>query len=204
MKYSYFLLTFGQEEAYLHPEVAYARLKRNGYDAVEITPPKGRYGLGVSMEKYLATTQKLLEDYGLKVSCVNECWGEKWDPYSPTFKTLTEARTADLAYRETTASIDYAAELGAPFVTVAVAIHAGITPENLPGCAAVMVETLRRMCAYASAKGIRLVFEATNHLEMASYVNTALNHRRVIEAVWTGTTSASSWTASTPSLKSWA
>lgn len=183
MKYSYFLLTFGQEEAYLRPEAAYDRLRRNGYDAVEITPPKGRYGLGVSMEKYLATTQKLLQDYDLKVSCVNECWGEKWDPYSPTYKTLTEARTAELAYRETTASIDYAAELGAPFVTVAVAIHAGITPENLPGSADVMVGTLRRMCSYAAEKGVRLVFEATNHLEMGKFVNTAANHLRVIERV---------------------
>ena len=49
-KYSYFQLTFGQEEAYLHPEVTYERLKRNGFDAIEVCPPKGRYCMGVSME----------------------------------------------------------------------------------------------------------------------------------------------------------
>ena len=53
MKYSYFQLTFGQEEAYLHPEKTYKRLQKFGYDAIEITPPKGRYGLGVKMEQYL-------------------------------------------------------------------------------------------------------------------------------------------------------
>jgi len=41
-KYSYFQLTFGQEEAYLHPERTYERLTRCGYDAIEICPPKGR------------------------------------------------------------------------------------------------------------------------------------------------------------------
>ena len=53
LKFSYFQLTFGQEEAYLHPERTYERLKRFGYDAIEITPPKGRYGLGVRLEHYL-------------------------------------------------------------------------------------------------------------------------------------------------------
>ena len=62
-KYSYFQLTFGQEEAYLYPERSYERLKRLGYDAIEITPPKGRYGLGVSMEKYLETSRKLKQEF---------------------------------------------------------------------------------------------------------------------------------------------
>jgi sugar phosphate isomerase/epimerase len=185
-KYSYFQLTFGQEEAYLHPERSYERLKRLGYDAIEITPPKGRYGLGVSMEKYLETSKKLKQDFGLEVSCVNECWGEEWDPYSPSFKTLTEQNTANLAYRETMSSIDYAAELGAPFVTVAVAIHAAITPQNLQESVAVLVDTLRRMCDYAASKGVRLVFEATNHLEMGKFVNTMANHRRIIQRVERG------------------
>src|SRR4030042_3954597 len=96
-RYSYFQLTFGQEEASLHPEKTYQRLKKCGYDAIEICPPKGRYGMGVSMERYLATHKRLIADFGLKVSCVNECWGEMWDPYSPTFKMLTERKTADLA-----------------------------------------------------------------------------------------------------------
>lgn len=42
-RYSYFQLTFGQDEAYLHPEWSYARLARCGYDAIEIAPPKGRH-----------------------------------------------------------------------------------------------------------------------------------------------------------------
>ena len=37
------------------------------------------------------------------------------------------------------------------------------------------------MCKYAKQKDIKLVFEATNHLEMGKYVNTALNHKRIIE-----------------------
>jgi len=65
-KYSYFQLTFGQEEAYLHPERTYERLTRCGYDAIEICPPKGRYGLGVSMEDYLATHLRLKDDFGLE------------------------------------------------------------------------------------------------------------------------------------------
>ncbi len=131
LKYSYFQLTFGQDEAYLHPEKTYERLTRFGYDAIEICPPKGRYGLGVSMEDYVETHKRLKADFGLAVSCINECWGEMWDPYSPTYKTLTEQKTADLAVSETKSSIDFAAELGAPCVTIAVAIHAPITADNV-------------------------------------------------------------------------
>ena len=79
------------------------------------------------MEDYLATHLRLKADYGLEVSNVNECWGEMWDPYSPTFKTLTEPKTADLAVAETRSTIDFAAELGAASVTIATAIHAPIT-----------------------------------------------------------------------------
>jgi sugar phosphate isomerase/epimerase len=181
-KYSYFQLTFGQEEAYLHPEKTYQRLKRFGYDAIELTPPKGRYGLGVKMDDYLKTHQQLSREYSLGVSCINDCWGSMWDPYSPTYKTLTEPKTADLAVSETKTTIDLAAELGAPLVTVATAIHAEITATNVAECTAVALDALRRMCDYASQKGVRLVFEATNHLEMGKYVNTATNHRRMIQA----------------------
>jgi sugar phosphate isomerase/epimerase len=181
LKFSYFQLTFGQQEAYLHPEGTYERLKKFGYDAIEITPPKGRYGLGVKMEDYLETHKKLKADYGLAVSCINECWGEEWDPFSPTYKTLTEPKTADLAVSETKSSIDFAAELGAPVVTVAVAIHDDITAANVAECTAIAVDALQRMADYGRQKGVRLVFEATNHLEMGKFVNTALNHKRMIE-----------------------
>jgi len=181
LKFSYMQLTFGQEETYLHPEETYKRLTACGYDAIELTPPKGRYGLGVSMEDYLETHRQLKADYGLQVSCVNECWGEEWDPFSPTYKTLTEPQTADLAVSETKSSIDFAAELDAPCVTVAVAIHDDITAENVGECTAVAVDALQRMSDYAREKGILLVFEATNHLEMGKFVNTSLNHKRMIE-----------------------
>ncbi|MFO7957230.1 MAG: sugar phosphate isomerase/epimerase [Candidatus Brocadiia bacterium] len=181
LKFSYFQLTFGQEEAFLHPEKTYERLAKFGYDAIEITPPKGRYGMGVGMEDYLATHRQLKADYGLEVSCVNECWGEMWDPYSPTYKTLTEPETADLAVAETRTSIDFAAELDCPAVTVAVAVHDDITAENAAEATAVAVDALQRMCDYAAGEGVRLVFEATNHLEMGKFVNTAANHRRLIE-----------------------
>jgi sugar phosphate isomerase/epimerase len=181
LKFSYFQLTFGQEEAYLHPEKTYQRLKRFGYDAIEVCPPKGRYGLGVKMEDYLETHKQLKADYELEASCVNECWGEMWDPYSPNYKTLTEPKTADLAVSETKSSTDFAAELGAPFVTVAVAIHDEITPANVADSTAIAVDALQRMADYADSKNVRLVFEATNHLEMGKFVNTALNHKRMIE-----------------------
>jgi hypothetical protein len=61
-RYSYFQLTFGQEEAYKSPQRTYERLRACGYDAIEICPPKGRYGLGVSMEAYLATHLALKAD----------------------------------------------------------------------------------------------------------------------------------------------
>jgi sugar phosphate isomerase/epimerase len=181
LKFSYFQLTFGQEETYLHPEVTYQRLQRLGYDAIELCPPKGRYGLGVKLEDYVATHRQLKDNYGLAVSCLNECWGEMWDPYSPNYKTLTEPKTADLAVSETKVTIDVAAELDAPFVTVAVAIHDDITPDNVEVCTAVAVDALRRMSAYAATRDVRLVFEATNHLEMGKYVNTVMNHKRMIE-----------------------
>ena len=181
LKFSYFQLTFGQEETYLHPEATYERLKRFGYDAIELCPPKGRYGLGVSMDEYVATHRKLSADFGLGVSCINECWGEMWDPYSPNYKTLTEPKTAALAVSETRSSIDVAAELEAPFVTVAVAVHADITRENVRDCSAVAVDALQQMCDYARGRGVRLVFEATNHLEMGKFVNTVMNHKRLIE-----------------------
>jgi sugar phosphate isomerase/epimerase len=104
-----------------------------------------------------------------------------WDPYSPTYKTLTEQSTADLAVSETRTSIDFASELGAPCVTVAVAIHDSITADNVSECSAIAVDALQRMCDYAATKNVRLVFEATNHLEMGKYVNTAANHKRLIE-----------------------
>jgi len=37
------------------------------------------------------------------------------------------------------------------------------------------------MADYAKGKSIRLAFEATNHLEMGKFVNTVLNHKRLIE-----------------------
>jgi len=180
-RYSYFQLTFGQEECYLHPERSYARLARYGYDAIEVAPPKGRYGLGVTMEDYAAAHRRLMTEFGLAVSCINECWGEMWDPFSPTYKTLTGPRTADLAVAETRTSIDFAAELGAPCVTIAVAIHSPVTAENVADSTAVAVDALQRMSAYARKHKVRLVFEATNHLEMGKFVNTAANHRRMIE-----------------------
>jgi D-psicose/D-tagatose/L-ribulose 3-epimerase len=179
-RYSYFQLTFGQEEAYRYPEKTYQRLRRFGYDAIEICPPKGRYGLGVSMERYAAAHRKLSAEFGIGVSCVNECWGEMWDPYSPTFKTLTEQKTADLAVAETASTIDFAAELGSPSVTIAVAIHGEIAEGNVAESTRIAVDALRRMSDYAKPKGVRLVFEATNHLEMGKFVNTAANHRRMI------------------------
>jgi sugar phosphate isomerase/epimerase len=182
LKFSYFQLTFGQEEAYLRPEKTYERLRKLGYDAIELCPPKGRYGLGVKMEPYLRRHQQLKADFGLGISGVNECWGEMWDPFSPHYKTLTERKTADLAVSETRSTIDFAAELGAPFVTVAVAIHGPITSENVRESAAVAVDALRRMSDYARQKNVRLVFEATNHLEMGKFVNTVLNHKRMIES----------------------
>ncbi len=181
LRFSYFQLTFGQEETYLHPERTYQRLKGLGYDAIELCPPKGRYGLGVKMEDYVATHRKLKGDYGLEVSCINECWGEMWDPFSPHYKTLTEPKTADLAVSETRVTLDIAAELGAPSVTVAVATHDEITADNVTESTAVAVDALRRMSSDARQRDIRLVFEATNHLEMGKYVNTVMNHKRMIE-----------------------
>jgi D-psicose/D-tagatose/L-ribulose 3-epimerase len=180
-KYSYFQLTFGQEEAYLQPEVTYERLKRCGYDAIEVCPPKGRYGMGVAMEDYLATHKQLKADFGLDVSNVNECWGEMWDPYSPDYKTLTEPKTAALAVSETKESIDFAAELGAKSVTLATAVHAPITADNVDDATAVAVESLQAMSEHARTRDMKLVFEATNHLEMGKFVNTASNHKRIIE-----------------------
>jgi len=181
LKFSYFQLTFGQDEAYLHPEISYKRLKKYGYDAIEITPPKGRYGMGVSLDKYAQVHKNLASDYNIKISCINECWGEKWDPYSPVYKTLTEVKTAELAISETKSSIDFACELNAPFVTVAVAIQDNINEENVQESTQTAVWALRKMCDYAKGKGIRLVFEATNHLEMGKFVNTVSNHRKIIQ-----------------------
>ncbi len=181
LKFSYFQLTFGQEETYLQPEKTYERLKRYGYDAIELCPPKGRYGSGVSLEKFLSDHKALKDKYGLDVSCLNECWGEMWDPYSPDYKTLTERKTAELAISETMVTIDMASELKAPFVTVAAAIHAPITKDNVAECTQIVVESLRTISNYAKQKNVRLVFEATNHLEMGKFVNTVANHKLLIE-----------------------
>ena len=181
LRFSYFQLTFGQEEAYLKPEISYKRLKDHGYDAIEVTPPKGRYGLGISMDKYAQTHNKLKDVFGLEISCVNECWGEKWDPFSPTFKTLTEEKTAKLAIKETKSSIDFASEIGAPLVTVAVAIHDIIDKDNVKQCTNIAINSLQEICKYAKTKNVKIVFEATNHLEMGKYVNTVANHKRLIE-----------------------
>ena len=68
LKFSYFQLTFGQEEAYLHPEKTYQRLKNCGYNAIEICPPKGRYGLGVPT-RYIRRVETCWS--GCAVSCGN-------------------------------------------------------------------------------------------------------------------------------------
>ena len=180
LKFSYFQLTFGQDETYLHPEKTYERLAKNGYDAIELCPPKGRYGLGVSLEKFLSDHKSLKEKYNLQISCLNECWGEMWDPFSPKYKTLTEQKTADLAVSETKVTIDLASELEAPFVTVAVAIHDHITTNNVAECTEIAVDALGRMSDHAAGKGVKLVFEATNHLEMGKFVNTVANHKLLI------------------------
>jgi sugar phosphate isomerase/epimerase len=181
LKFSYFQLTFGQEESYFHPERTYERLSKFGYDAIELCPPKGRYGLGISPEKFLKDHKSLKEKFGLSVSCLNECWGEMWDPFSPNYKTLTEEKTAELAISETKVTIDLASELEAPCVTVAVAIHDDINKDNVAQCSEIAVNALRKMSAYAGEKGIKLVFEATNHLEMGKFVNTVANHKLLIE-----------------------
>ena len=133
------------------------------------------------MEQYVETHKQLKAEYELEVSCINECWGEEWDPFSPTYKTLTDPATAELAVRETKSSIDFAAELDSPFVTIAVAIHDNIGPDNLRDATAVAVDALQRTADYAATKDVRLVFEATNHLEMGKFVNTVPNHKRMIE-----------------------
>lgn len=180
LKFSYFQLTFGEEEAYHHPEETYKRLKKYGYDAIEITPPKGRYGRGIKMEEYLETHKRLKDYYGLEVSAINECWGEEWDPFSPNYKTLTETKTANKAIAETKVSIDFAAELGAKFVTVAVAIHDNINYNNVEQATKIAVESLQKMADYAAKKGVSLVFEATNFLEMGKFINTISNHKKII------------------------
>lgn len=183
MRYSYFQLTFGQEETYLNPEKSYERLMRNGYDAIELTPPKGRYGKGVSADRFVSDHIRLSNAYGLEISCLNDCWGEAWDPYSPDYKTLTGSESAKRAIKETCDTVDMASELGAKFVTVAVAIHEPISAANVGGAVEVAVESLRSMCSFAATKGISLVFEATNHLEMGKFVNTVSNHNRLIKKV---------------------
>jgi sugar phosphate isomerase/epimerase len=181
LKYSFFQLTFGQEETYLYPEKTYKRLKKLGYDAIEITPPKGRYGMNVKLDKYIQQHIKLKDNYGLKVSAINDCWGEEWDPYSPDYKTLTEELTAKKAIDETKITIDIADELDAPYVTVAVAIHDQINKDNVKECTEIAVSSLREMADYAKQKDVALVFEATNFLEMGKYVNTIQNHKKMIE-----------------------
>ncbi len=130
------------------------------------------------MEDYLETHKRLKDDYGLEVSCINECWGEMWDPYSPNYKTLTEPKTADLAVSETKSSTDFAAALGKNITTY---FRHEFPADNVAECTAIAVDALRRMADYAKSKSVRLVFEATNHLEMGRFVNTALNHKRMIE-----------------------
>jgi sugar phosphate isomerase/epimerase len=181
LKFSYFQLTFGQEETYLYPEKTYERLKKYGYDAIELTPPKGRYGLGVKINDYLKKHKELKKKYELEVSCINECWGEMWDPYSPNYKTLTSKETAELAVSETKSSIDLAVEFQSPLVTVATAIHAPVNKDNVKDFTKIAIDALIRMSDYAKEKGILLAFEATNHLEMGKYVNTASNHKRLIK-----------------------
>ena len=181
LRFSYMQLTCGEEETFRNPEKTYERLKRNGYDAIELTPPKGRYGKGISIESYLETCKKLLKAYDLEVSCVNEAWGAEWDPYSPQYKTFTDSKGAELALQETRSSIDFASEVQAPFVTIALATHQPITVDMANDCTKIAVETLQKMSEYAEKKDVRLVFEATNHLEMGKFVNTARNHKRMIE-----------------------
>ena len=171
LKFSYFQLTFGQQEAYLHPEKTYERLKRCGYDAIEITPPKGRYGLGVKMEDYLETHKKLEADFGLQVSCINECWGEEWDPFSPTYKTLTEPKTADLAVSETKSSTDFAAELGQPLVSCHGCVGRVRAISTYAEERAVFVEAVRQIAARAQELDLQVVMEVLNRYE-AHLLNT--------------------------------
>jgi 5-keto-L-gluconate epimerase len=133
------------------------------------------------MEHYVAAHQKLKEEYALQISCINDCWGEKWDPFSPGYKTLTERKSADLAVSETKSSIDIAVELKVPFVAVVMATHGPIDRANACEVTAIAVDSLRQMSRYARTKNVRLVFEAVNHVEMGRYVNTVANHLRLIE-----------------------
>jgi sugar phosphate isomerase/epimerase len=181
LKFSFFQFTFGPDESFLHPEATYQRLNRFGYDAIEISLPKGRYSPLVKMEKYVEAHQKLKDEYSMTISCINDCWGEKWDPHVPNYKTLTEKKSADFAVAETKTSLDVAAELKIPFVAVVATTHGPISRENAGENTAIAVDALRQMSDYARKKDVRLVFEAVNHLEMGKYINTVANHRRLIE-----------------------
>ena len=181
LRFSYFQLTFGQDEAYLHPEKTYQRLKQFGYDAVEVSPPKGRYGLGVKMEPYARRHQQLSAEFGLGVSCVNECWGEMWDPTPPATRRSPRRRPRTSRCPRPRPPSTSPPRWVPPLVTVATAVHAPITNDNVAESVAVAVDALRRMSDYAASKNIQLVFEATNHLEMGKFVNTVRNHKILIE-----------------------
>ena len=181
MKYSYFQLLFGHHEAFVQPEKTYQRLKQLGYSGLEITPPKGQHDRGISTEAYAKRHSELRNEYEMDIVCVNECWGKDWDPYIPDYKTLTESKGAELAVSETCSTIDFAFEVGAPLVTITAVIGEGITRENAEDAVAMAIDTLQRISKYAKKKNIRVVFEATNHIEVGRFINSVAQHKRLIQ-----------------------
>ena len=57
----------------------------------------------IAIEEHFTTEEHL---DGL-TAIAEEKYPVMWDPYSPTYKTLTEQKTADLAVSETKSSIDF-------------------------------------------------------------------------------------------------
>lgn len=179
MKYSFFQLLFGDEETFWKPEKTYKRLSAFGYSGLEITPPKGQHGRGISMEKNARTHLALKRDFNMDIVCVNECWGRDWDPNVPAYKTMTDREGANLSISETKSTIDFAKEVEAPFVTLTAVIKNCVI-ENAPEAYDRMIDTLKTIGEYAAQKGIQLVFEATNHLEVGRFINTVRMHKQVI------------------------
>ena len=180
IKYSVISLIYGQEDAYIHPEVIFERAKRYGYDGVEIIPPAGKNGVGIGLDEYEKSISELSNKYNLPICCVNEAWGSLWDPRNPQ-KDITRPERATQTIKWTKEMIDFAEAVNCPLVTVTITPYGWV--ENPVQATETTVKSIIEIAEYASAKGITIVLESINHLESGRFANTVRNHKRFIQMV---------------------
>lgn len=179
-KYAVSNWIYGDEEL----EQTYSRLRRLGFDALELVGEPERYRPEM--------VRKLNGEYGLSVSSVL-CWSI-W-PLAERDLAHPDPRMRQAAVSYVCRNVDLAAAVGAPVVVVIPAPSGRTAPHGAPSADNAgawqrmageewerAVESVRRVSPYAAGKGVTIAIEPINRFE-SFLLNSAAQGLRFIDAV---------------------